>query len=90
MHDGLNRFTIGQRKRHSLSGGPWFVVEKRVKQNELVVGSRTSSWKGRPASTPSGEPAPGALEGCTRYGEGLPPYPEYADSRVSPAVSRKG
>ena len=38
-HDGIAFFTLGQRKGLGLGGEgePWFVVEKRVKQNELVV-----------------------------------------------------
>jgi tRNA-specific 2-thiouridylase len=38
-HDGIAFFTLGQRKGLGLGGEgePWFVVEKRVKENELVV-----------------------------------------------------
>ena len=85
MHDGLNRFTIGQRKGHSLSGGPWFVVEKRVKQNELVVGRKSDLVVERVACIDpvwQSEPAPGLhLEGCTRYrGRPSPCILQYADS----------
>lgn len=86
MHRGLNRFTVGQRKGHSLSGGPWFVVEKRVNENELVVGRKCDLvvervtcgdpvWHGEPASVL-------LLEGCTRYrGRPSPCIMEYADAR---------
>jgi tRNA-specific 2-thiouridylase len=39
MHDGIAFFTLGQRKGLGLGGEgePWFVVEKRVAENELVV-----------------------------------------------------
>jgi tRNA-specific 2-thiouridylase len=38
-HDGIAFFTLGQRKGLGLGGEgePWFVVEKRVEENELVV-----------------------------------------------------
>jgi tRNA-specific 2-thiouridylase len=38
-HDGIAFFTLGQRKGLGLGGEgePWFVVAKRVKENELVV-----------------------------------------------------
>lgn len=36
-HEGLANYTIGQRKNIGLSGGPYFVVEKNVITNELVV-----------------------------------------------------
>ncbi len=42
QHDGLMFYTIGQRKGIRLGGGsgdgrPWFVAEKRLETNELVV-----------------------------------------------------
>lgn len=42
QHDGLMFYTIGQRKGIRLGGGsgdgrPWFVAEKRLQTNELVV-----------------------------------------------------
>ena len=36
-HDGLWFYTIGQRKGIGLSGGPWWVIEKDVNKNMLVV-----------------------------------------------------
>jgi len=39
-HNGLCFYTLGQRKRIGLSGGPYYVVAKNLKKNELVV-SRT-------------------------------------------------
>ncbi|MFH1899262.1 MAG: tRNA 2-thiouridine(34) synthase MnmA, partial [Patescibacteria group bacterium] len=41
-HNGLANYTIGQRKNMGLSGGPYFVVEKNVKTNELVVSTKKS------------------------------------------------
>ncbi|HRS48731.1 MAG TPA: tRNA 2-thiouridine(34) synthase MnmA [Thermovirgaceae bacterium] len=86
IHKGLNRFTVGQRKGHSLPGGPWFVVEKRVKENELVVGRKQDLVVGRVTCGDPvwhGEPASGLiLEGCTRYrGRPSPCIIECADAR---------
>lgn len=39
FHKGLHRYTIGQRKGLSLSGGPWFVNGKNLEENELIVGT---------------------------------------------------
>jgi len=36
-HDGIWLYTIGQRKGIGLSGGPYWVIDKKVKKNELVV-----------------------------------------------------
>lgn len=36
-HQGLHFFTRGQRKGLGLSQGPWYVVEKKIEDNELVV-----------------------------------------------------
>jgi tRNA-uridine 2-sulfurtransferase len=36
-HDGLPRYTIGQRKGIGLAGGPWFVVRLDMKKNILWV-----------------------------------------------------
>ena len=36
-HDGLWFYTIGQRKGINLSGGPFYVLEKNLKKNYLVV-----------------------------------------------------
>ncbi|MEK9153733.1 MAG: tRNA 2-thiouridine(34) synthase MnmA [Patescibacteria group bacterium] len=37
QHNGLWFYTIGQRKGIGLSGGPWFVVDKDIKKNALIV-----------------------------------------------------
>jgi tRNA-specific 2-thiouridylase len=37
QHKGLFNYTIGQRKRIGLSGGPYYVLSKNIKKNELVV-----------------------------------------------------
>jgi tRNA-uridine 2-sulfurtransferase len=36
-HEGLYNYTIGQRKGIGFSGGPYYVLEKDVKNNNLVV-----------------------------------------------------
>lgn len=36
-HQGLYFYTIGQRKGIGLSGGPYYVIAKNMKKNELVV-----------------------------------------------------
>ncbi|HQO82736.1 MAG TPA: tRNA 2-thiouridine(34) synthase MnmA [Synergistales bacterium] len=70
-HRGLNRYTIGQRKGLSLSGGPWFVVEKRMSLNELVVGRQEDLVVEEVFCTDPVwhlEPATGErLDGCHRY-----------------------
>ncbi len=38
-HQGLAFYTIGQRKGIELSGGPFYVVEKNLKENTLIVTS---------------------------------------------------
>jgi tRNA-specific 2-thiouridylase len=40
-HQGVARFTIGQRKGLSLSGGPWFVVRLEPETRRVIVGERT-------------------------------------------------
>ena len=37
-HQGVWYYTIGQRKGLNLSGGPWYIVEKDIKKNIIVVG----------------------------------------------------
>ncbi|PIU15885.1 tRNA 2-thiouridine(34) synthase MnmA [bacterium (Candidatus Gribaldobacteria) CG08_land_8_20_14_0_20_39_15] len=37
QHQGLWFYTIGQRKGLNLSQGPWFVVDKDIKNNNLIV-----------------------------------------------------
>ena len=44
-HTGLQYYTIGQRKGIGLSGGPYFVVSKDVKNNILVVSKNKSDLK---------------------------------------------
>ena len=36
-HQGIYRYTIGQRRGLGLSGGPWYVVAKRNRDNALLV-----------------------------------------------------
>lgn len=37
QHKGLWYHTIGQRQQLGLSGGPWYVVEKKIDSNTLVI-----------------------------------------------------
>ena len=46
-HDGFWYFTIGQRKGIKLSGGPWFVVGKDAKRNEVFI---SNAWRGAEGS----------------------------------------
>lgn len=41
-HRGLSQYTIGQRQGLGLSKGPWFVVDKYITSNRLVVGRRNN------------------------------------------------
>lgn len=37
QHKGLGLYTIGQRKGLGFSGGPWFVINKDLKNNAIIV-----------------------------------------------------
>jgi len=37
QHQGLHFYTIGQRKGLGIPGGPWYVIDKDVKNNILIV-----------------------------------------------------
>jgi tRNA-uridine 2-sulfurtransferase len=37
-HQGVWYYTIGQRKGLDLPGGPWYVAEKHIKDNKIIVG----------------------------------------------------
>ncbi|MFA5754773.1 MAG: tRNA 2-thiouridine(34) synthase MnmA [Candidatus Paceibacterota bacterium] len=37
IHDGIWLYTIGQRKGIGLSGGPYWVIDKNIKRNEIIV-----------------------------------------------------
>lgn len=39
-HNGLHFYTLGQRKGINLSGGPYFVVDKDIKNNILIVSKK--------------------------------------------------
>ncbi len=41
QHKGLAFYTVGQRHGLGLSGGPWYVLGRRWKQNTLIVGTLT-------------------------------------------------
>ena len=45
-HDGLWFFTVGQRRRIKLSGGPWYVVKKEFEKNILYVSNRYGEIEG--------------------------------------------
>jgi len=45
VHQGLHFYTIGQRKGIDLPGGPYYVVNKISKTNELVVDKRQKQTK---------------------------------------------
>ena len=44
QHDGINFYTIGQRQGLKIggtkfgNGAPWFVLDKKIKENEIIVG----------------------------------------------------
>jgi tRNA-specific 2-thiouridylase len=40
VHDGIFFYTIGQRKGIGLSGGPYWVIDKNIKNNELIVSKK--------------------------------------------------
>ncbi len=50
VHDGAEFFTIGQREGIGLSGGPYFVIEKNIENNTIIVAHEnsprlfTTSW----------------------------------------------
>jgi tRNA-uridine 2-sulfurtransferase len=46
-HNGLQYYTIGQRKGIGLSGGPYFVISKDSRKNELVVSKNKNDLKKR-------------------------------------------
>lgn len=43
VHNGYYYYTIGQRSGLGLSGGPWYVVEKDVKENLILVSKENKS-----------------------------------------------
>ena len=46
-HEGVWFYTIGQRKGIGLSGGPYFVIGKNVRRNELVVSKSEKDLLGK-------------------------------------------
>ncbi|QQS58935.1 tRNA 2-thiouridine(34) synthase MnmA [Candidatus Peregrinibacteria bacterium] len=46
-HQGFWFYTHGQRQGIGLSGGPWFVVEKRPKTNEILVSKNATEKSGK-------------------------------------------
>lgn len=45
-HNGFWFYTLGQRQGLGLSGGPWFVVEKDIKRNKILVSVNTPLQSG--------------------------------------------
>ncbi len=46
-HQGLCLYTIGQRKGIGLSGGPYFVIDKNIKKNLLIVSKNEKDLNGK-------------------------------------------
>jgi tRNA-uridine 2-sulfurtransferase len=45
-HEGIHRFTVGQRKGLGLAGPtPWYVVEIRARERRVVVGSESDQYR---------------------------------------------
>ena len=40
IHEGIHLYTIGQRKKINLPGGPYFVKEKNIKNNVLIISKK--------------------------------------------------
>lgn len=78
-HDGLQSYTIGQRKGIGLHGGPWFVVKKHMTSNTLYVTVNPhhellffDKIKLKECNWPSGEPIfPIKVEARVRYSQQL-------------------
>ncbi len=47
VHNGYYYFTIGQRSGLGLSGGPWYVLKKNVKENLIYVSKENKSKRER-------------------------------------------
>ena len=47
VHNGYYYYTIGQRSGLGLSGGPWYVVEKNIKENLILVSKENKSKRER-------------------------------------------
>lgn len=45
-HNGFWFYTLGQRQGLGLSGGPWFVVEKNIEKNEIIVSANAPLHSG--------------------------------------------
>jgi tRNA-uridine 2-sulfurtransferase len=46
-HEGIEDFTVGQRKGLRLSGGPWYVIRLEQSTNTVVVGSKEEGLSSR-------------------------------------------
>ena len=77
-HQGFWYYTIGQRQGIGLSGGPWYVVEKRPETNEVFVsnyyrseGMLRKSFEVSVINWISGKPSVRDLQVKIRHGEKL-------------------
>jgi tRNA-specific 2-thiouridylase len=43
-HDGVVRYTVGQRRGLDLSGGPWFVLDLNPETATVIVGKEADTW----------------------------------------------
>lgn len=74
-HKGVHFYTIGQRKGIGLSGGPYFVIKKNVKKNQLIISDNEKDLLSREVffknvSWISGEPLlPTRIKAKIRYGQ---------------------
>lgn len=76
-HDGLQSYTIGQRKGLGLGGGPWYVVRKHLRSNTLYVTNNrehellfTDKIELKDCNWPSGEPeTPQKVQARVRYNQ---------------------
>ncbi len=46
-HDGYYYYTIGQRSGLGLGGGPWYVVKKDIKENEIYISHENTAERAR-------------------------------------------
>jgi tRNA (5-methylaminomethyl-2-thiouridylate)-methyltransferase len=77
-HQGFWYYTIGQRQGIGLSGGPWYVVEKKPETNEIFVsnyyrseGMRREAFTVSAVNWISGKPSGRDLQVKIRHGEKL-------------------
>lgn len=47
-HSGLELFTLGQRQGLGISGGPWYVIDKKMEEHQLIVSKNKKHQKLEP------------------------------------------